>query len=131
MRTCSHCGGRLKRIHRTFLERLAYMAIYECRQCDREDYIPRPYRYHFGKHCRCPNCGTYKVTRLEKPDKIDKMHTGFFNFLEKVAGGTLHSCIFCRLQFYDRRPRARRETAASAADATAVTNPPDTARSGA
>ena len=108
MRNCNNCGGRLKRIHRTFLERFTYMAIYQCRQCDHEEFVPRPYQYHFGHKCRCPHCGTYRVVKLQKPDKIDKMQTGFLNWAEKMLGGTLHSCCFCRLQFYDRRRIASR-----------------------
>jgi hypothetical protein len=35
------------------------------------------------------------------------MHTGFLNWLEKIAGKrTLFHCRWCRLQFYDRRPLA-------------------------
>jgi hypothetical protein len=106
------------------------MAIYQCRQCEREEYLPRPYQYHFGNKCRCPSCGTYRVVRLQKPDKIDKMHTGFLNWAEKMLGGTLHSCCFCRLQFYDRRRIATAgETRRRESEMKAVAQPQDPARS--
>ncbi len=130
MRTCSQCGGRLKRVHRTFLERFSYMAIYQCRRCSREESIPRRFRHHFGKECRCPRCGTYRVSRLKARDKIDPMQTGFLNFLERLAGGTLHYCCFCRLQFYDRRPMAPRSAVQPGAEPDDVTKQ-DTATSGA
>ena len=101
---CVQCGERLRRVHRTFVERFSYMAIYECRKCQREEFAPRRYRYHFGPSCRCPLCGTYRVVRLKQPDKIDRRHGGFLNFLERLAGkGRLFHCRWCRLQFYDRR----------------------------
>ncbi len=128
MRTCPNCGGRLRRVHRTFAERFSYIAIYQCRACDREEFVPRAYRFHLGGACRCPKCGTYRVVRLEKPDKIDKMNTGFLNWLEKKAGGSLYSCCFCRIQFYDRR---KRSVANRSTEAEPITNPPDTANSGA
>jgi hypothetical protein len=104
---CVQCGEKLRRVHRTFFERLSYMAIYECRKCEREEYAPRRYRYHFGPTCRCPVCGTYRVVKLKRRDKIDKMHTGFLNLLERIAGKSrLFHCRWCRLQFYDRRPLA-------------------------
>jgi hypothetical protein len=79
------------------------MAIYECRDCDAEKPYARRYTYHFGPHCRCPHCGTFRITRLKAPDKIDKVQTGLLNYLERLAGGRLHHCRYCRVQFYDRR----------------------------
>lgn len=110
MRKCGYCGGsRLKRVHRTFFERFSYLAIYECRDCENEEFIPRQYTFHFGENVRCPRCGTKRVTKLRAPDKIDKMATGFWNTFEKFAGGSqLYHCCFCRIQFYDRRKLAKR-----------------------
>jgi DNA-directed RNA polymerase subunit RPC12/RpoP len=102
---CGQCGGKLRRVHRSFLERFSYMAIYECRKCEREEFAPRRYRYHLGPTCRCPVCGSHRVVKLKSPDRIDKMHTGFLNLLERIASkGVLFHCRWCRLQFYDRRP---------------------------
>ena len=114
---CVQCGERLRRVHRTFFERFSYMAVYECRTCKREEFAPRRFRYHFGPSCRCPLCGTYRVVRLKQPDKIDRMHSGFLNFLEHVAGkGRLFHCRWCRLQFYDRRSLATPVDAGPPAD---------------
>ena len=83
------------------------MAIYECHKCEREEFVPRRYRYHFGPTCRCPVCGTYRVVRLKERDKIDRMHSGFLNLVEKAVGrNRLYHCRWCRLQFFDRRPLA-------------------------
>jgi DNA-directed RNA polymerase subunit RPC12/RpoP len=110
VRKCGYCGGsRLKRVHRTFFERFSYLAIYECRDCENEEFIPRQYTFHFGENVRCPRCGTTRVTKLRAPDKIDKMAAGFWNTFEKIAGGSkLYHCCFCRIQFYDRRKLAPR-----------------------
>ncbi len=103
MLKCEQCGGRVRRVHRTFFERFSYMAIYECRDCDTEKFYPRRYTYHFGPYCRCPHCGTFRVTRLKAPDKIDRVQTGFLNYLERLVGGKLYHCRYCRVQFHDRR----------------------------
>jgi hypothetical protein len=110
VRKCGYCGGsRLKRVHRTFVERFSFLAIYECRDCENEEFIPRRYTFHFGENVRCPRCGTMRVTKLRAPDKIDKMVTGFWNTFEKITGGNkLYHCCFCRVQFYDRRKLAPR-----------------------
>jgi hypothetical protein len=110
VRKCGYCGGgRLKRVHRTLLERISYLAIYECRDCENEEFIPRRYTFHFGDKVRCPRCGTYRITKLRGPDKIDKMASGLWNTFEKIAGGNkLYHCCFCRIQFYDRRTMAPR-----------------------
>lgn len=96
----------MRRVHRTFLEHFRYIAIYECARCVIREHVPRPYVFHFGKETRCPSCGTLRVTRLKGRDRIDPMRTGFLNVLERLAGGKLFHCRFCRLQFYDRRQPA-------------------------
>jgi hypothetical protein len=117
------------------LERFSYLAIYECRECENEEFIPRQYTFHLGENARCPRCGTLRVTRLRMPDKIDPMVTGLLNGLEKIAGGSLHHCCFCRLQFYDRRKLAPRTTLepiqpeAAPIAAAGPKEPPDTASS--
>jgi hypothetical protein len=101
---CGQCGERLRRVHRTFLERFRYMAIYECQKCEREEYVPRRFVYHLGPSCRCPVCGSNRVSKLKSPDRIDRFHGGFLNLLERIASrGQLFHCRWCRLQFYDRR----------------------------
>jgi DNA-directed RNA polymerase subunit RPC12/RpoP len=79
------------------------MAIYECKTCSVEEFVPRRFRLHFGDKARCPKCGTFRIVRLKAPDRIDPMFRGFFNLLEKLSRGRLHHCRFCRIQFYDRR----------------------------
>ena len=109
MRKCGYCGSsRLKRVHRTFFERLSYQAIYECRDCENEEFIPRPHTFHLGDHARCPKCGTFRLSRLKSLDRIDRMFSGPLNTFERLAGGDLHHCCFCRIQFYDRRKLAPR-----------------------
>jgi hypothetical protein len=101
---CRQCGGKLKRVHRTFFERFGYMAVYECQKCEIEEFVPRRFRYHFDSFCRCPLCGSYRVVRLKRPDKIDRRHGGFLNLLERlISRGRMFHCRWCRLQFYDRR----------------------------
>lgn len=93
----------MRRVHRTLLERVSYLAIYSCKHCHAEDNLPRAHQLHRGKAARCPKCGTYRITRLKEPDRIDPMHTGLLNMLEKMAGGRLFHCRYCRIQFWDRR----------------------------
>lgn len=106
MRRCGYCGGHVRQVHRTFLERFTSQAVYRCRDCKREQPVPRRFRYHLGPHCRCPLCGTLRLTRLAAPDRIDRMYSGLLNLCERLAGGRLYHCCYCRVQFYDRRPLA-------------------------
>jgi DNA-directed RNA polymerase subunit RPC12/RpoP len=123
---CSLCGGQLRRVHRRFFERWVYLAVYECRKCQRVTRIARPYQYHFGPEARCPRCGTTRLSKLKGRDDIDPMNSGVFNLLERLAGGKLYHCCFCRIQFYDRRSLARRP---SASLASPIIPQPDTAKS--
>ena len=106
------------------------MAAYECSHCSRQEFAPRRYLHHFGEQCRCPKCGTFRVVKLKQRDKIDPMNTGFLHWFERLAGGRLYYCCFCRLQFYDRRPMVPR-VSKPVLGPEPLTSPPDTARSGA
>jgi ssDNA-binding Zn-finger/Zn-ribbon topoisomerase 1 len=116
MRKCKQCNGKLKRVHRTFLEHFRYLTIYECPKCETEEFVPRLYTYHFGENARCPRCGSFRPTKLRERDKIDQMQWGFSNLVERWAGGRLYHCCFCRLQFYDRRSLAERPKAEKAGE---------------
>lgn len=120
MLKCSQCGARMRRVHRTFTERFRYAAIYYCKSCETEECTPRIFQYHFGPYTRCPKCGTYRVSKLKEPDKIDAMHTGVLNLMERLSGGRLFHCRYCRLQFFDRRPRLS-ETESGAPDSDSET----------
>src|SRR6266545_3612372 len=96
---------------------------------------PRRWSLHTGEACRCPICGTYRVTRLKLPDQIDRHHSGFLNLLERIAGqGKRYHCRYCRVQFFDRRPMLSElppddETETRTPPERATTRP-DTAKSG-
>lgn len=123
---CGQCNGKLRRVHRTFFERFSYMAIFECQKCEREEFVPRRFRYHLGPSCRCPVCGSYRVSKLKFPDRIDKFHSGFLNLVERIAGnGQLFHCRWCRLQFYDRRVLASQLAKAAAQHGVAPEQLPD------
>jgi hypothetical protein len=52
-------------------------------------------------------CGSFRVTKLKTPDRIDRFHGGFLNIVERILSkGKLVHCRWCRIQFYDRRPLA-------------------------
>ncbi|HUB77970.1 MAG TPA: hypothetical protein VMB03_04190 [Bryobacteraceae bacterium] len=112
----------MRRVHRTLLERVNYLAIYSCKHCHSEDNLPRAHQLHRGKAARCPKCGTFRITRLKEPDRIDPMQTGLLNMLEKMAGGKLFHCRYCRIQFWDRR-RTQGEISADESGMEAETAP--------
>jgi hypothetical protein len=131
MQKCGSCGSqRMKRVRRLLWERFTYLAIYQCRNCKAVESVPRSFLYHFGTDCRCPKCGTFRVTKLRERDHIDPMMPGIWNLLERLAGGKLYHCRYCRVQFYDRRRLKPRETAEMQSSQQVIV-PPDTASSGA
>ena len=53
----------------------------------------------------CPECGTPRVKRLARRDRIDRLSDSTWSALQQRLGGKLYHCALCRLQFYDcRRP---------------------------
>jgi hypothetical protein len=106
---------------------MKYLAVYRCPGCHAIEMVEQKYRLHLGESCRCPKCGTFRVTKLKERDHIDKMHTGLLHWLEKLAGGNLYHCCFCRVQFHDRRrmrPLPRAAQPAEPQDAKPDTAPP-------
>ena len=77
-------------------------------KCEREELVPRRFRYHLGHVLPLPDVrhlprGAAESSRTRSTAK----HGGFLNMLERVLGqGKLFHCRWCRLQFYDRRPLA-------------------------
>ncbi|MBK9169199.1 MAG: zinc ribbon domain-containing protein [Bryobacterales bacterium] len=106
MAKCLQCGGRLARIHRTFRDRLRFAAIYRCRDCGARQEQEHWYSAFFGPASRCPSCGTYRLQRLREVDRIDRVSRNPISFIQRILGGQLHRCGYCRLQFYDLRPIA-------------------------
>jgi len=104
---CPTCQGRLRRVHRSFVEKLVYAGMYECGQCHTRKPEPRWYALFLGDYPRCSRCGTYRLTRLSTRDKIDPMEKGMVNFVQFLWGADLYHCRYCRVQFYDvRKPVA-------------------------
>ena len=122
MLRCSNCGGSVRRIHRTFLQRFQYLAIFQCTDCRQPKYQSRPYFYNFGPYARCPRCGTYRVSRLREPDRIDRYHRSATGLIRSLFGSPLCHCRFCRIQFYDRRPLRRDEPNVEAPAAPAASS---------
>ena len=118
MQNCATCREKLRRVHRTFAERLLYVAIYECRQCKMRKPEPRWYALYLGDYPRCPRCGTFRLRRMVTRDRIDPVYRSFFSFAQGVFGGALYHCRYCRVQFYDMRgtlsPEAKERVASGA-----------------
>ena len=103
-KSCTNCGGRLQRVHRTFRERVFFMAKLRCLECERITTVPRRFNFLLGKDSRCLSCGTYSIQRLVKRDHVDKLSKHPFSYYSYLKGGRVHWCPFCRLQYYDLRP---------------------------
>jgi DNA-directed RNA polymerase subunit RPC12/RpoP len=100
------------------------MAIYQCQRCKEQQVVLRRWRYHLGIGARCPLCGSRRIKKLKALDKIDHMRGGFLNLLERLAGGKLYHCRFCRIQFYDRRDCAPANEPAENRDAVQAAQSP-------
>jgi hypothetical protein len=110
----------LRRVHRTFSEKLLYAAMYECGLCHNRKPDPRWYALYLGDYPRCRRCGTFRLTRLTTPDKIDRMQKGPLNYLQYLWGADLYHCRYCRVQFYDVRKPIAPEVRAKPAAAPVV-----------
>jgi DNA-directed RNA polymerase subunit RPC12/RpoP len=77
-----------------------------CRDCGRE----QPVTFfgispHLSMVARCPRCGTRRLRKLKRIDKIESMYRNPISRLQQFIGAPLLYCFRCRLQFYDFRRR--------------------------
>lgn len=118
MPRCLNCGESLVRTHRKLWEKLIYDLVFKCRACGLR--VGEKYHFflNFGPDARCPRCGTTQLDKRNTRDKIDKLIKTPTSMVHALLGGYLYHCVFCRIQFYDVRKRARRTTPKATAVST-------------
>jgi hypothetical protein len=103
--TCRECGANLHRSRRRFIDRLRYLEAYRCHGCGARYHVTVFSRLRLARFAKCPKCRHQDIKVQKRIDKIDRMRGGLFNLIHRLLGGQLYHCWFCRLQFYDLRPR--------------------------
>jgi hypothetical protein len=86
-----------------------YSDAFECRKCgQRRRVVHRSLRvnarFFFSRYTHCIRCGTARVHRTAKADRIDSMSHHVLSIIQRLAGAPVNRCIACRLQYYDWRP---------------------------
>jgi predicted RNA-binding Zn-ribbon protein involved in translation (DUF1610 family) len=116
MMECPRCGRELKRIRRTALQRFFFSDAFACHKCGYRTRRVYPFvrvnaKYLFSRHTHCIKCGTARVYRLSKRDRVDSMSKHVFSLLQQVTLAPVNKCLACRLQYYDWRPPEPRSEA--------------------
>jgi uncharacterized protein with PIN domain len=109
MTQCPRCESRLRRTHRTAFQRTLYSDAFVCRECGYRTARLRPFirvnaTFLFSRHTHCIRCGTARVHRLSKRDRVDSISKHLFSLLQHLTFAPINKCIACRLQYYDWRP---------------------------
>jgi hypothetical protein len=98
------------RTRRAFLEKALYSDVYRCSsKCGYRLRRLRPslnsnVSFVFSRSTCCISCGTDRVHRMERRDRIDSMSNHPLSWLFRLSGAPLNKCPNCRLQYYDWRP---------------------------
>lgn len=101
----------MRRRRRGFFERFVHAAVYFCPVCRHEAPISQVAVYPvFSTKARCPRCSNAKLKKLEKPDRIEKFYRNPISRVQRFLGAPLLYCQYCRLQFYDFRPREPKDS---------------------
>ncbi len=110
---CNRCGDELVRVRRSHLSRIFFSAVYRCRGCERDFRVPHLAFKGISMHSCCPRCGSFRLERLRKRDRIESLSHSPVSFLQMLLGAPISWCPLCRLQFYDFRPRMSRRPASA------------------
>ncbi len=94
----------MRRSRRSLAERLLYSEAFRCEKCGQRVRTAL-FSFRYVRYVKCPCCHSVDLTALKRRDGIDRMQKGLLNFVQRISGGKLYHCWFCRLQFYDTRPR--------------------------
>ena len=100
MIVCPQCNGPGRRRPRTFLERFLNRAKLECSRCGITWYWRRVL---FQNHATCPECGTLRLSKRKKYDRIDRISSSLTRKMLSLLGAPIYHCTFCRFQFRDYR----------------------------
>jgi hypothetical protein len=101
---CDHCGKTLLPANSCCLfDRIRYYGVMVCEDCRQRSVIPRPWTFHISRCVRCHRCGTCRIQRQASLDYIERLSYGLLSIVGRVLGGDLYYCVYCRMQFYDRR----------------------------
>lgn len=60
-------------------------------------------RFLLARHTHCIQCGTAKVRRLSRRDRIDRMSRHPLSLVFRLTGAPIVYCGGCRLQYRDWR----------------------------
>ena len=114
MPKCPTCLRSLMRTHRTPWQKLRGAEAFRCRKCGYRTSRWRPalgvaLQFVFSRHSHCVSCGTERVKRIAKRDRVDSMSRNIVSILFGLTGAPLNKCPACRLQYRDwRRPLRQR-----------------------
>lgn len=104
MADCPHCRERFVQVRRKLWERVFYSDAFICKKCRRRVRALRGnLAYLFSSYARCVRCGSYGVSRLMKPDRVDGFTRNPLGLVQRLLGAPVCRCSPCRLQFYDWR----------------------------
>jgi hypothetical protein len=97
------------RMHRTAAQRILYSDVFRCTHCRTRTRRIRPglsvpLAFYFSRFTHCIRCGSARIERLEKRDRIDSLSRHPFSNVLRLTGAPLKKCPACRLQYYDWRP---------------------------
>jgi uncharacterized Zn finger protein len=105
MPECPKCSENLSRTHRKFWEKPIYSIVFRCHNCNHRVGARHDFFKQFSRTTLCPRCGNLDVEKRRTKDRIDKLIHTPFSTLNRLLGGNLYHCVFCRLQYYDVRSR--------------------------
>lgn len=104
---CGECGStRMLRKRRSLAERFRYGAVYICADCNQIQQIDMSRRHPMlSLHACCPRCGTSELKKFGKIDHIEALYRNPVSRIQRLFGAPILYCQWCRLQFFDFRPR--------------------------
>ena len=109
MPDCARCGERLRRAHRTKLEKSMFSAAYTCTRCHRRTRVP--YRtvqtkldFLLSRYTHCIRCGDSDVRRQRKGDRSDGASVHPLSRLARATGAPAYECVKCGARYHDWRP---------------------------
>jgi hypothetical protein len=108
MSSCPNCGAYTHRVRRNLFERLVFVSIHGCSECDirvrRSRWSAPALHFAFSTSTSCPRCETLQVHPASEREPLNKLSKHPLSLLQQIFRAPRRRCSFCRLEYHDFRP---------------------------
>ena len=108
MSSCPNCGAYTHRVRRNHLEKLVFISVHGCSECDfrirKSRWSSPALHFVFSTSSSCPRCETLQVHPAIEREPLNDLSKHPVSLLQQIFRAPRRRCYSCRLEYHDFRP---------------------------